>query len=449
MRAFDVTSYGIWIEVSTIASLFITFTAYGIFNALGVVAVQEGRSREMVYCNSLYLSMWVSICLAVGMAVGAPLLNSLTTRTSLGVPIMRILSLTVLTSSLNILGTQIYRLRGQPFLGSIFEVSGGFGRLLVVVFALSHHDLIKLAISFVLIQGLITFAQMIVAFRKIPLCFPSWEIIRELVRHAVNLSVVSQAEWVIQYGDRLMLSILSTSVAVAVYAASYQLTLIIFAITGPYLYAILPLLSERWRAGGVPAGQATLRQNMRLMLIVTIPAVVGLGLVGNSLLQVLATTEFAQGGLLVFMVAVGLGLSVLGVNIQYVYHIQGKTASLRSIYICTAIFNVVANLVAIPLFNYYGAGFTTMLTFGLTFYLLWRNTGMPMRAFVDISMVWRCALASILMAVWVWWVVMPDIPHLLAGIIGGAAIYGVSILLLRVVSFAEIRGFVGSLTRQQ
>jgi O-antigen/teichoic acid export membrane protein len=175
-----------------------------------------------------------------------------------------------------------------------------------------------------------------------------------------------------------------------------------------------------------------------MMFILLIPAVIGLALTGNALLRILATDDFAQGALLVAMIALGVALDTIGNALQYIFYAQGRPQVLRNIYVQAAILNILANLVAIPLFSYNGAGLTTMLTFIYIFYSLWKKTEMPFSVLFDMNVFWRCLVISAVMGVWVALTVAPTIVGLGVAIVGGALIYGVGLLLLRVLALDDV-----------
>ncbi|MBN8621459.1 MAG: polysaccharide biosynthesis C-terminal domain-containing protein, partial [Anaerolineae bacterium] len=131
-------------------------------------------------------------------------------------------------------------------------------------------------------------------------------------------------------------------------------------------------------------------------------------------------------------------LDVLGTTLQYIFYVQDKPGVLRNIYLKAAVLNLVANLIAIPLFSYNGAGLTTMLTFAFIFYSLWRKTEMPFAALFDVSAMWRCAIASGIMAIWVMVTINASLAGLVIAITGGALIYGAAIVTLKVITFDEL-----------
>ena len=438
VKTFDATLYGIWIEASTLVSLVSAFSSTGIGNALAALVVdKDSNTAADLYSDGLMTMVGLGGLLGLLMALGAPILNNLTIRAALGVPIIQTVAPLTLTLAFNWLCTQVYRTRQQPMRGAIFDVLLSIGKLSCVIYAAISRDLLAFAQLYVVTQTFITAAQVIIAFRGITLSRPRWLNIKQLVRYGANLSIVGQANWLVSFGDRLMLSIFSTSVAVAVYAASYQLTLVLVALGSPYLYALLPLLGERWRKNDISGAQTAIRQSTRAILILLIPAVVGLALTGDALLRILATDRFAQGGLLIGLIALGVSLDVLGTNLQYIFYVQNRPQVLRNIYLGAALFNILANMVAIPVFGLYGAGLTTLLTFLLIIGWLWRQTKMPVGALIEIDVLGRCLLACLPLAVWVSLTIKPTLPNVALSVAGGALWYGFGLLFLGVVTIPK------------
>lgn len=450
VKAFGLQNYGVWIETSTISSLVISLGIGGLSNALSIMVLKETerRKQDIAYSNNLYIFLVLGIGLGIFFFLTAPLINNFTIRKPIGVLVLQVAACIPVINSFQVVCIQIFRLREQPLRGASLEILMIAARLLSAIFATFDHDLLRFSVVYILLQliGIIPF--IILAYKDIRLTRPDWSIIRQMSKHAANLTLVSQSNWLVMYGDRLLLSILATSTAVAIYASSYQFSSILIAFGWPYLYALLPPLTEYWKSNNIIEAQQLIRQTTRAINITLLPAVIGLGLTGSALLSLLATEDFAQGGLLIAMIAAGVGLDVLGTSLQYIFYAQGKPHVLRNIYAQAAGLNILANLVAIPLLSYYGAGITTCLTFVYIFYRLWKKTEMPINALFDLSALGRCLLACLPMAIWVLLTVDSNLPRLGLAMAGGAALYGIGLLALKVISIDELLAIPRAIIRR-
>lgn len=448
LRGFDIETYGIWIEISTIISLVVTFSMAGLANALGALIVSHPDDSNRIYSNTLYVFVMLALGLLLATYAAAPIINALTTQNPLGLDVLRIACLIILSHALHLLGSHVYRLQNRPLIGATFDSVMVLVRLAAALVALFTQDLILFVAVYVALQLLVALPLIIMAYAPVQLQLPALSVIRQLLSSGLNLTVVGQSSWLVMYGDRLLLSVLSTSVAVAVYSASYQLALILTALGWPFLYFLLPQLGALWKAGDEVGIQQSVRASTRSMSLLIVPAVVGLSLIGSPLLEILADEQFVVGGLLVGMIALGVALEIMGTNMQYIFYVRNQPHILRRIYLRGTLLNMGLNLLAIPLFGYFGAGATTLLTFSYIFYALWRNTGIPFANLFDITTAGRCLLATVPMSLWVIVTVGPTLPALGLAVAGGALLYGAGLLVLGVISLAEARKLTARLWRR-
>lgn len=445
VKTFEATLYGVWIEASTLIALLSTLGGAGLGNATAALILNQAESESnRIYSNALYLFGTIGTILTAMLFLLAAPLNHIMVHHASGDDVIRWASPMVLVLALNWLASQVFRVRQRPFTFAIFDISLNVARVSVVIASVFHRDLTIFAMTYTISQSAITLIEMVMVYRGIDLQSFSVATSRQLLRFAVNLSVVNQSNWFVMYGDRLLLSFFTTSTAVAIYSASYQMTLVLVALGSPFLYPLLPIIGERWKADDIMGIQTAIYGTTRLMIIVLIPAVVGLGMVGNNLLRILATNSFARGGLLIGLIGCGVALDVLGTSLQYIFQVQGRPQVLRQIYLRAAAFNLLINLGAIPLFGYYGAGVTTLLTFVLITFLLVRETLIPPSLLFDFRTIYRCTIASLLMAGWLWLAVGSTISHLLFAIGGGVVIYGLGIVQLGVIHIKELIQLFGN-----
>ncbi|MBL8163905.1 MAG: oligosaccharide flippase family protein [Anaerolineae bacterium] len=446
IRAFDIASYGLWIEVNTIINLLVIVGFSGVAQSLNIAVGRFGDDSEKVYINSLYIIGVISVIVFAITFFMAPLINQVFTRQPIGDTIIRIASMMLLTNGLLQLSPHVSRLRQRTTASVIVEIMVSVMRIVAAVFALLTHDLALFATSHVILQTAVVIPLAIVAFQGLHFSLPSLPIIRSLVSDGLNLSVVNQANWLVMYGDRLLLSLLSISSAVAIYSASYQLTLILAALALPVLYVLLPAVTNRWKNGDITGTQQQVRESSRVMQIMVIPGVVGLTLLSDYLLEILGSKEFATGFLLVGMIACGIAVDFIGNNsLQYIFYAQGRSGVLRKTYMQAAALNLLANLAAIPLLGYHGAGIVTVMTFLFIFYRLWSQTQMPFTALFDTNVTWRCLAASAIMAAWVLLTASLNVFNLILAIVGGAVIYCASAVLFKAISPVEVKAVVRSI----
>lgn len=438
VRAFSIEDYGLWLEVSTITSLMFSLLIPGLGNAFNALWIGTDDQRTTLTSAAVLFGGSGLLLTLLTWVLAGPL-SAVAIHEPIGEDLLRLVAAQPLILAVLAFYTQLFRQRQQPILNVALEMSQGIVRAITAVLALLSRDLILFAVLQTFLPAIL-----VIIFGAITLrvrgAWGAFEVphARKMMRQALNFALANQSTWLVQYGDRLMLSILTVSSAVAIYSASYQICLVLIALGWPYLYGLLTVIGERWRSGDVNGTQQIARQTSASMFLVMVPAVVGLTLVSNPLIRVLATDDFAQSGLLTLMIATGIAIDTLGGILHYLLYALERPRAIRNAYLQGAAFNLLANLVAIPWLGYNGAGLTTFLTFAYIFWRMWRSTGMPFPLLFDLNRLIRCLLACVPMAIWVLLTAQATLPHLLLAVGGGAVCYGLGLLLTGVIQWDDV-----------
>ncbi|MDP1631496.1 MAG: lipopolysaccharide biosynthesis protein [Caulobacter sp.] len=248
----------------------------------------------------------------------------------------------------------------------------------------------------------------------------------------VSLSLILAL--VISTTDRFLLAAFLDEGAVGVYHAGYSLanrTLDVMFIWlgmagGPAMVAAL----ER---GGRPALEATAREQSSLMVLLTLPAAVGLGLVAHPLAEVMIGGPLVEGAAQVTP-WVAFGAFFAGVTTYYLHQaftLGRKTHLLFAAMILPAAVNLGLNLVLIPRFGIAGAMWSTAVSYALGAGMSWLLGRHAMPLPLPTAVLWRSGLACLVMVLVV--TRIPAVGGLLelllkAGV--GAAVYGAVAVLL-------------------
>ena len=226
-----------------------------------------------------------------------------------------------------------------------------------------------------------------------------------------------------------------------IYAASYDLALLIWQIVTPIRTALFPVISRLWdQDQQFEAGQY-LARSMKLMLFLAIPGAVGLTLLAPPVLRVLATAEFVADSYFIVPVA-ALGVVCQGLSLFFgmLLRLHKNTRVIAVGLILSASVHLILNLILIPLMGIRGGALASLagygLDLGLISWLAWQQSqfALPIRpALVFV-------LASILMSPAVWWLSQSGgLVSIGLAVGAGILIYGVTTLLLNGISVREIR----------
>jgi O-antigen/teichoic acid export membrane protein len=168
--------------------------------------------------------------------------------------------------------------------------------------------------------------------------------------------------------------------------------------------------------------------SLRLLLIVALPIAAGTPFIARGLILILGGGDYLPDSMIALQLLIGfLPFSFVNSVTQYVLIAIDQQRFLTRAFLIGVAFNVVANLIAIPLFSYKGSAVVTILSelaLLLPFYYAVRKHLGPLPW---LSLVWQPALASALMAAAMW--LLRGLPWPLLIPIGGAIYFAALILL--------------------
>ncbi|WP_028311352.1 polysaccharide biosynthesis C-terminal domain-containing protein [Derxia gummosa] len=192
--------------------------------------------------------------------------------------------------------------------------------------------------------------------------------IRDYLRYGAPLTGAYALNFVLSSVDRFLIEHILGADAVGVYSVAYSLVdrslaSIFIAIN----FAAFPLAVKAIETGGVPAARAQLRRNGGMLAMVAIPSCVGIATLAGPLASVLIGPEFRDGAV-PLMAPIALGALLAGFQVHYfdhAFHLSRKTTGLLWSLLPCAVFNVLANLWALPRFGLDGAAWVTVATYAL------------------------------------------------------------------------------------
>ena len=257
---------------------------------------------------------------------------------------------------------------------------------------------------------------------------------RDYAAYGVPISLSLILSLVISSTDRFVLGAFLGEASVGVYHAGYSLANrtqdVVFVWLG---MAGGPAMVAALERGGKAALVQTAREQASFMILLTLPAAVGLALVALPLSELLIGPQLAQGAARVVpWIAVGGFFS--GITTYYLHQaftLGRRTSQLMIAMTFPAALNLILNLVLVPRFGLDGAMWATTASYGLGAIASWTLGRKVIALPLPLDTMARAGLACIPMVLVV--SMLPDmaeIPELALKGGLGAAVYGVSAWLL-------------------
>ncbi|OGI22799.1 MAG: hypothetical protein A3E91_03830 [Candidatus Moranbacteria bacterium RIFCSPHIGHO2_12_FULL_40_10] len=234
--------------------------------------------------------------------------------------------------------------------------------------------------------------------------------------------------------DTIMLSLMKTNADVGIYNAAYKVIENITFFPAMIAGLILPLMS-RYIFSEREKFEDIADKTFKVLLILIVPVVVGTLFLADKIIGLIGGAGFSESANVLRILVFALFFIFFGNffnNILLVSNLQKKLMAVLSF--CAA-FNIIANLILIPLYSYKGAAVTSVLTellvVSLALYLIWKNINYRPKA----HFLGRILVSGLTMAIFLFFFQKFNF-FLLA--IGSAGIYMLFLWLTKAVASEEI-----------
>ena len=202
--------------------------------------------------------------------------------------------------------------------------------------------------------------------------------------------------------DVLLLKPMKGDIVVGYYGAAYKYIDGLGIIPAYFTQAIFPLMS-RYAHSARDSLMRAYVLSLRLLLIIALPIAAGTPFIARGLILILGGGDYMPDSMIALQLIIWfLPFSFVNSVTQYVLIAIDQQRFLTKAFVIGVTFNIVANLVAIPLFSYQGAAIVTILSelvLLLPFYYAVRKHLGPLPW---LSLFWQPAVASAIMACVMW-----------------------------------------------
>ncbi len=186
----------------------------------------------------------------------------------------------------------------------------------------------------------------------------------EMIKYSFPLVFGSLAAWILGLSDRYMLGIFRSTQEVGIYSISYVIAQnSILFISSLFALAFNPLSVIIWEREGEKMSKEFVAESTRYFLILCIPAVVGVSVLREPLINMLSTPNYFAGAKVIPLVALGVFFFALNQRFGSGLMLSKKTHFYMCSFICAALFNLGLNFLFIPKYGYMAAAITTLISY--------------------------------------------------------------------------------------
>lgn len=234
--------------------------------------------------------------------------------------------------------------------------------------------------------------------------------------------------------DIVILQAIKGALIVAQYSTAYKWLLAINIIPSFFTQALFPVMSRQAKHD-VPALTRSFTLGIKLLFAVTLPVAVAFTVLAEPLTRILGGSPYVPQGVIALQLMIwSIPFGWMNSLTQYVLIALGLQRMITRAFIAAVSFNVIANLLFIPQFNFQAAAIATIaseIALFLPFIYLLRGRLAP---FNILRLLWRpLAGLSVMLLVLLLW----DAPAIPALLVGGL-LYSAALVALRPLDAAEL-----------
>jgi O-antigen/teichoic acid export membrane protein len=264
--------------------------------------------------------------------------------------------------------------------------------------------------------------------------------IRQELSFGFPLLLSFVVDFIVTWGDHYVISILLSPTEVGYYRPAYALGSLTRFIPQLFIYSMPVYLSRILHDGNHDDARKLVSQSIRFFLVFGICFAVFSLVFGYEILSFLATSEVAAKGYVVMpIVAVAMIFYGLNIIMGEVLFVQLKVKEILRANTIAALLNLVLNFLLIYyLRTIYVAAFTTLLSYCLSFWILFRELHSIKIVRYEVEMIWRIVLGSVLAGL---------IGYVLLQFVSHSAFWFAFVLIVTSVLFGWLMFLLGVVTR--
>lgn len=290
--------------------------------------------------------------------------------------------------------------------------------------------------------GAIMFTMLFLVGRRVKVHSVSLPAVREFATFGLPLIAAAAGAWILAGSDRYIIGFFWGTADVGLYSMGYNIANISVAlVVSSIMLGIGPAVINVWESDHREMTGRLLSQLTRIVILIALPATVGISLLGKQAVELLATPGYFAGSSVIPFVAAGIFILGLCALSSQGLGLAKRTGILARNYLLVAAINIALNFAFVPEFGFIAAAVTTTVSYAILLALNTWSANRYLKWVIIRRSVLNSVIASIVMAGAVLLVMYAFSRPLVIcplGIVTGAVVYFGTLFLLREFSSGEI-----------
>lgn len=441
-KTLDASSYGIWAQVSATLILVFPLCTLGLDYALNRFIPHKTDKGEI---GEIFFSVIaVVLSCSVIITVVILLLRNQIADSLFGD--INMVSIAILMAGTLLFGTiasvcmNYFRAFRQTKTYAAFSIVLGVGEIGLVSYLVLTGYGIQGAMFALLITRVLVFLVAIgLIISQIGIRVPHFTNLKSYLGFSIPLMLLPFIWWILSWSDRYVITIFLDTAQVGIYTAGYVIGSSCAIYLGPLTVFMLAALSKLYEEKKITEVKTILSSSLKYSLILVIPSAFGVSVLGEPLLLLLTTAEFATASpFIVPLIASAAMLFSINSITAYSLQLVKKPRLIAITWLIAALVNLGLNFVLIPRIGIIGAAISTLFSFALASIVTTYLSLKVLTFDINWYLMGKSVIASILMGVVLWGVAPSGLMGVVLWIIAGAVIYFSALFLLRGLTREEI-----------
>lgn len=246
-------------------------------------------------------------------------------------------------------------------LGNVISGCLIFFGVLIAIYC--QFNIIQLVSTYAIVSVIILIYILIMFFMHfdVPKVKPNIQKWKSLINESWPFAITSISIYLYVWLDTIILSFIQGQEAVGLYNAAYKLIMALLFIPTVFNNAVFPIMSQFYLDSKKKL-QIIFEKLFKLMSLVAFPIGVGTFLLAEKIINLIYGTQFNQSIIVLQILIWSMVLIFVRSPIERLLESSNKQLTLTKIYFIGLIFNMILNIIVIPLYSYVGAAFSTVLT---------------------------------------------------------------------------------------
>ncbi len=183
---------------------------------------------------------------------------------------------------------------------------------------------------------------------------------KEIIRKSWPLALIIIFNLIYLKTDILILSLIKTPEEVGLYGAAYKIIDVV--ITLPFMFSglILPFLTANWLKKKKENFKNILQKAYDFMVILAIPLILAVEVLAPEIIYLIAGEDFNASAKILQILILAAGFIFIGTIFSHAIIAINKQKKLIPLYIFVSISSLIAYIILIPKYSYFGAAWVTI-----------------------------------------------------------------------------------------